>query len=44
MGEMSDLYCQTIRDFGRFPHRNTALGRQSTPEELAFMEEEGMGF
>ena len=25
-----------IRRFGRFPHRNQALGRASTPEELVF--------
>lgn len=35
---------QLIARFGRFPHRNAALGRQSTPEELAFIEEKGMGF
>lgn len=28
-----------IRRFGRFPHRNAILGRQSTEEELAFMKE-----
>jgi uncharacterized protein (DUF924 family) len=28
---------ETIRRFGRFPLRNEALGRQSTPEELAFL-------
>jgi uncharacterized protein (DUF924 family) len=27
-----------IAQFGRFPHRNRVLGRQSTPEELRFME------
>ncbi len=26
-----------IRRFGRFPHRNTILGRPSTPEELAYL-------
>lgn len=26
-----------IRRFGRFPHRNAALGRVSTPEEMAFL-------
>ncbi|MFO1071771.1 MAG: DUF924 family protein [Geminicoccaceae bacterium] len=26
-----------IRRFGRFPHRNRLLGRESTPEELAFL-------
>jgi uncharacterized protein (DUF924 family) len=33
-----------IRKFGRFPHRNTLLGRQSTPEEDAFIAEQGRGF
>jgi len=26
-----------LERFGRFPHRNEALGRQSTPEELEFL-------
>ena len=26
-----------IMRFGRFPHRNTALGRASTPEEIAYL-------
>jgi uncharacterized protein (DUF924 family) len=30
---------EIIERFGRFPHRNLALGRNSTPEELAFMTE-----
>ncbi|WP_311199723.1 DUF924 family protein [Jannaschia sp. M317] len=29
---------QVIRDFGRFPFRNTALGRQSSRAELSFLE------
>jgi uncharacterized protein (DUF924 family) len=33
-----------IRRFGRFPHRNAILGRPSTPEELAFLEEPGSSF
>lgn len=33
-----------IRRFGRFPHRNAALGRASTPEEAAFLREPGAGF
>lgn len=28
-----------VMRFGRFPHRNAVLARQSTPEELAFLEE-----
>jgi uncharacterized protein (DUF924 family) len=30
-------YIDVIERFGRFPHRNTILGRPSTPEELAFL-------
>ncbi|MCB1796170.1 MAG: DUF924 domain-containing protein [Candidatus Competibacteraceae bacterium] len=26
-----------IRRFGRFPHRNTILGRESSPEEVAYL-------
>jgi uncharacterized protein (DUF924 family) len=36
------LHLDVIRRFGRFPHRNEALGRASTPQELAFRE--GGGF
>jgi uncharacterized protein (DUF924 family) len=28
-----------VARFGRFPHRNAALGRTSTPEELAFLQQ-----
>ncbi|HEV2565949.1 MAG TPA: DUF924 family protein [Microvirga sp.] len=28
-----------IKRFGRFPHRNAILGRETTPEEEAFMQE-----
>jgi uncharacterized protein (DUF924 family) len=30
-----------IRRFGRFPHRNRILGRATTPEEQAFLDEGG---
>ena len=33
-----------IRKFGRYPHRNAMLGRQSTPEEEAFLKDHGRGF
>ena len=33
-----------IRRFGRFPHRNAALGRDSTPEELRYLAAPGAGF
>lgn len=35
---------EIIARFGRFPHRNEILGRASTPEELAFMEEPNSSF
>ena len=34
---------QVIRDFGRFPYRNAALGRVNTPAETAFLREGGYG-
>ncbi len=34
----------SIRRFGRFPHRNALLGRESTAEETAFLAEHGRGY
>jgi uncharacterized protein (DUF924 family) len=36
-------YIEVIERFGRFPHRNAILGRESTAEELAFLEERRLG-
>jgi uncharacterized protein (DUF924 family) len=33
-----------IERFGRFPHRNAALGRESTAEEIAFLQQPGSRF
>ncbi len=33
-----------VRRFGRFPHRNAALGRASTAEETEFLKQPGSGF
>lgn len=33
-----------IERFGRYPHRNRILGRSSTPEEEAFLQQPGSGF
>jgi uncharacterized protein (DUF924 family) len=33
-----------VRRFGRYPHRNAILGRASTPEEIAFLQEPGSSF
>lgn len=41
-------YARRHRDvvarFGRFPHRNATLGRTSSPEELAFLQQPGSRF
>ena len=41
-------YAEKHRDiiarFGRFPHRNAVLGRESRPEEMAFIAQPGSGF
>ena len=36
--EAGEAHREVIRRFGRFPHRNPILGRESTPEELAWAE------
>ena len=33
-----------IDRFGRYPHRNAILGRESTPEEVEFLKQPGSGF
>ncbi len=33
-----------VARFGRFPHRNALLGRESTPEEIEFLKQPGSGF
>lgn len=35
---------EIVKQFNRFPHRNYVLGRQSTPEELAFLTQKGSSF
>lgn len=35
---------EIIDRFGRFPHRNKVLGRESTPEEIAFLQEPNSSF
>lgn len=40
----AERHRDVIRRFGRFPHRNEILGRASTPEEIAFLEQPGSRF
>ncbi|HEX7250979.1 MAG TPA: DUF924 family protein [Burkholderiales bacterium] len=35
---------EIIERFGRFPHRNAILGRESTPAELEFLKQPGSSF
>jgi uncharacterized protein (DUF924 family) len=39
--EYAKLHADIIRRFGRFPHRNFALGRTTSPEEQAFLDADG---
>ena len=38
------MHRDIVAKFGRFPHRNAILGRQSTPEELEFLKQPGSSF
>ena len=40
----AEAHRDVIERFGRFPHRNAILGRASTPEEIAFLEQPGSSF
>jgi uncharacterized protein (DUF924 family) len=42
--EFARRHCQIIERFGRFPHRNHILGRETTPEEAEFLKEPGSSF
>jgi uncharacterized protein (DUF924 family) len=37
-------HAEVIARFGRFPHRNAALGRTSTPDEVAYLATPDAGF
>jgi uncharacterized protein (DUF924 family) len=40
----AERHAAVIRLFGRYPHRNAVLGRESTPEEIAFLSAPGSRF
>lgn len=40
----AEAHRDVIRRFGRFPHRNAALGRASTEAEKAYLAQPGAGF
>jgi uncharacterized protein (DUF924 family) len=37
----AELHADIVRRFGRFPHRNVVLGRDTTPDEQAFLDSGG---
>lgn len=37
----AEIHRDIIRNFGRFPHRNPVLGRETTAQERAFLDEGG---
>lgn len=43
-GEYARRHFEIVERFGRFPHRNAILGRDSTPEESAFLRQPGSSF
>jgi uncharacterized protein (DUF924 family) len=40
----AERHAAVIRRFGRYPHRNAVLGRESTPEEIKFLASPRSGF
>lgn len=42
--DYAERHLAIIERFGRFPHRNAILGRESTPEELEFLKQPGGAF
>jgi uncharacterized protein (DUF924 family) len=42
--DYAERHQRVIAQFGRFPHRNAVLGRESTAEELAFLSKPGSRF
>ena len=42
--QYAEKHREIITRYGRFPHRNAVLGRESRPEELAFIAQPGSGF
>ena len=44
MSEYAVRHRDIVKRFGRFPHRNAALGRDSTAEEAQFLREPGSRF
>jgi uncharacterized protein (DUF924 family) len=37
MAQFAELHRDIVEQFGRFPHRNSVLGRENTPEEEQYL-------
>lgn len=44
VAQFAELHRDIIEQFGRFPHRNRALGRENTPEEEEYLAGDAPGF
>jgi uncharacterized protein (DUF924 family) len=42
--KFAEMHRDIVKRFGRFPHRNRLLGRDSTPEEVEFLSQPGSAF
>ena len=42
--DYAERHAEIVLRFGRFPHRNAILGRNSTPEEIEFLKQPGSSF
>ncbi len=42
--DFAERHYNIVKRFGRYPHRNATLGRESTPEEIEFLKEPGSSF
>ena len=42
--DFAKRHYEIVKDFGRFPHRNKILGRDSTKEEIQFLTQPGFSF
>ncbi len=42
--DFAHRHLEIIKRFGRYPHRNIVLGRESTAEEIEFLKEPGSSF
>jgi uncharacterized protein (DUF924 family)/2-polyprenyl-3-methyl-5-hydroxy-6-metoxy-1,4-benzoquinol methylase len=40
----AERHRDVVKRFGRFPHRNAVVGRESTPEEVEFLKQPGSAF